>query len=293
MDRQEETFKRKIDWQSRLRTKKSAKFEELYPAQEAALNSYSSEFIGVPSIAVELPTGSGKSLIALMILDYWMEQKKRTAVLCGTKNLARQFKEEADALGIQTMLFEGPKSDWKIADKFKYTQAKAVAILNYWGYINQSPGIDPADILVLDDAHLAENAAHSLFALDIGISEHRTLFQELIGALALRFPHYTRIVDCEQGAQSPFAPVELLSFTDWLDFIPQLEAIMTKSPDCQWGGRLSFSWNRIRPSLRSSLCFVGASSITIRPGCYPLIEEDHVAKPRQRILLRRNYRIGG
>ncbi len=276
---------RKIDWQSRLRVKNSTKFEELYAAQEATLNSYSSEFINVPNIAIELPTGSGKSLIALMILDYWMEQSKRTAVLCGTKNLARQFKDEADALGIQTILFEGPKSAWKKADTFKYGRGKAVAILNYWGYINQSPGIDPADVLVFDDAHLAESAAHSLFAIDVSLSKHKALFRELITALAKRFPHYTRIVDCEQGIQTPFAPVELLNFTDWLDFLPEFESIMGRAAECQNGGDLYFSWNRVRPSLRSSLCFVSAYSVTVRPGCYPLTGEKHVQKPKQRILM--------
>ncbi len=275
----------KIDWQARLKGKNSAKFEELYGAQEAALDSYSSEFISVPNIAIELPTGSGKSLIALMILDFWMEQGMRTAVLCGTKNLARQFKDEADSLGIPNILFEGPKSGWRTVDKFKYTQARGVAILNYWGYINQSPGIDPADILVLDDAHLAENAAHSLLALDVHASEHPALFRDLIAALAGRFPHYTRIVDCQEGTQTPFAPIELLNFTDWLDFIPQLESIMVESTECQYGGKLSFSWNRIKPLLCSTLCFVGPNSITIRPGCYPLAGEEHIRSPRQRILM--------
>jgi superfamily II DNA or RNA helicase len=93
MSEQSNVFvEQKIDWQARLKTKQSATFDELYPAQEAALNSYSAEFLKIPNVAVELPTGSGKSLIALMILDFWMEQGRRTAVLCGTKNLARQFK---------------------------------------------------------------------------------------------------------------------------------------------------------------------------------------------------------
>src|SRR5260370_23336770 len=90
----------KLDWQARLKAKKSEKFEELYLAQESALNLYSSTFLNEPTIAIELPTGSGKTLIALMVLDFWMEQKKRTAVLFGTKNFALQFKKKDDALGI-------------------------------------------------------------------------------------------------------------------------------------------------------------------------------------------------
>ena len=277
--------KLKIDWLTRLTAKRSQKFEELYPAQESALNLYSSAFINEPSVAIELPTGSGKTLIALMVVDYWLEQKKRAAVLCGTKNLARQLKEEADALGIPAILFEGAKSGWSNADRFKYGQCKALAILNYWGYINQSPGIDPADVLVLDDAHLAESAAHGLFSLDISRIDHEDLYVEVVEALADRFPHYAVISDYKEGKQSPVSPTELINFTDWLDYLPQFEDLMEKSDHTKESGTLFFPWRRARPALPSNLCFVGPNSVTIRPGSYPLFAEKHISSPRQRIFL--------
>src|SRR5215831_6434512 len=114
-------FDASIDWETRLAQKQSPKFDLLYPAQLTALTLYSQRFLNEPNIALELPTGSGKTLIALMILDLWLEQHKRAAVLCGTKNLARQFKDEADALGVPSILLEGPKTKFKTTDKFKYT----------------------------------------------------------------------------------------------------------------------------------------------------------------------------
>lgn len=274
-----------IDWQARLSSKRSQKFTELYGAQEAALDTYINHFLDKSSIAVELPTGSGKTLIALMILDYWMEQKRRVAVLCGTKNLARQFKSEADALGVPAILFEGSKTNWSTANKFTYSRGKSIAILNYWGYINQGPGIDPADILILDDAHLAENAAHDLFSLEISRSDNKSLYGEIINGLASRFPHYSKIVEYQQASQSSFSAIELVNFTDWLDLLPHFESIMDNSPDCKKAGSLYFEWKRIRQSLSSILCFVGPNAVTIRPGCYPLFKEDHIKKPQQRIML--------
>ena len=120
MPKQEIMFDEEIGWQARLTARRSAKFELLYPAQAAALNRYATEFLKEPNIAFELPTGAGKTLIALMILDFWIAQGRKAAVLCGTKNLARQFKEEADALGIPAILFEGTKTKFSTADKFKY-----------------------------------------------------------------------------------------------------------------------------------------------------------------------------
>jgi hypothetical protein len=227
MAEQKTMFDSRVDWQLRLAAKKSREFEELFPAQESALRLYSSAFINDSAVAIELPTGSGKSLIALMILDFWREQKKRTAVLCGTKNLARQLKEKADALNVPTVLFEGPKSGWNNADRFKYQRCNAVGILNYWGYINESPGIDPADVLIFDDAHLAENAAHGLFSLDVTKSDHEDLYNQVVAAIADRFPHYAIIADYKEGNYPPNSPTELVNFTDWLDFTPQLESLIS------------------------------------------------------------------
>ncbi len=274
-----------VNWGDRLKGLNSPDFRELFPAQEAALSAYTSAGITKPNVAIELPTGAGKSLIALLILEYWMSLGKRTAVLCGTKNLARQFKAEADALGVQAVLFEGAKNTWKATDKFRYSRGQAIAVLNYWGYINQSPGLDPADILVLDDAHLAENAAHGLFSLEIGRGKHLALYTAVVGAIATQFPHYTAAADYHQDNHTPFSPIELINFTDWIEFLPRLEAIMAGSSDCQVGGSLFFEWNRIKRSLKSALCLISGRNVSIRPGCYPLENEAHIQKPAQRIFL--------
>ena len=286
MPTQDIRFDESIDWQARLSEKKSAKFEMLYTAQLAALELYSKRFMAEANIAFELPTGSGKTLIALMILDFWLQQRKRVAVLCGTKNLARQFKEEADALGIPSILFEGTKTKFSTADKFKYTQAQAIAILNYWGYINQSPGVEPADVVVMDDANRAENAAHGLFSLEINRRDHPELFKNLLAVLSSRFPHYTRLAEYAAGSSVALTIIELISFTDLCDAEAEIIALLDKSDECKdTTGDLYWNWRRIKLSLISSLCFVGPANISIRPGCYPLALEKHIRSPRQRIML--------
>jgi hypothetical protein len=211
---------------------------------------------------------------------------KESALLCGTKNLARQFKEEADALGIPSILFEGPKTKFKAADKFKYTQGRALAILNYWGYINQSPGIEPADVLILDDAHLAESAAHGLFSIEISRHEYAQLYGNLIAQLATRFPHYTRLADYAAGNSVALPIIELISFTDLCDAAAEIVSILDKCEECKDDNcDLYWAWRRLKSSLTSSLFLVGPANISIRPGCYPLANEKYVRLPRQRIML--------
>ena len=52
--------------------------------------------------------------------------------------------------------------------------------MNYWVYFNQNPAIDPADFLVMDDAHLAEHCLHSLFSVQISAHLHDSLFKTLV-----------------------------------------------------------------------------------------------------------------
>ncbi len=55
--------------------------------------------------------------------------------------------------------------------------------MNYWVYFNQIPNIDPADLLIMDDAHLAEHCLHSLYSVEINKYSHKYLFQTLIAEL--------------------------------------------------------------------------------------------------------------
>jgi hypothetical protein len=82
--------------------------------------------------------------------------------------------------------------------------------------------------------------------------------------------HSFKLPTCRQ-----FGPDEFFDHT----------AIMAKTSECQCGGSLYYPWGRSRQCLRGALCFVGPYAITIRPGCYPLVGENHIRKPRQRILL--------
>ena len=47
----------------------SAKFQALRPAQERVLGEYLDKFEGAADVAVELPMGAGKTLIALLIAE--------------------------------------------------------------------------------------------------------------------------------------------------------------------------------------------------------------------------------
>ena len=86
--------------------------------------------------------------------------------------------------------------------------------MNYWVYFNQNPVIDPADLLVMDDAHLAEHCLHSLYSVEIDKHRHRALFDSLMTELGARYPEYGVITDALAQDTPSISPAELLSFLD-------------------------------------------------------------------------------
>lgn len=154
------------DYASLLAEFASSQFSELRPAQASALATYSASHTTIQDLAIELPTGAGKSLIALLIGEAWRRDGKKVAILTGNKTLARQMEQEAATLGLPPIRMEGPGRDIPAQSKRSYHRCQGIAIMNYWVYFNQNPVIDPADLLFMDDAHLAEHCLHSLYSVD-------------------------------------------------------------------------------------------------------------------------------
>lgn len=126
----------------------STAFRELRPAQAAGLESYAASHSATPDLAIELLTGVGKSLIALLICEAWRQYGKTVAVLTGNKTLARQMEAEGRALGVPVERFEGAGSSIPLPRRRRYRRAQAIGVMSYWVMFNQNPVVDSADLLV-------------------------------------------------------------------------------------------------------------------------------------------------
>ncbi len=65
--------------------KTGTEYEKIRDAQKELLNNYVSEGMNHPRIGLKLPTGSGKSLIAILLLESYRRAGKRVAILCANK----------------------------------------------------------------------------------------------------------------------------------------------------------------------------------------------------------------
>ena len=263
----------------------SAKFQALRPAQERVLGEYLDKFEGAADVAVELPTGAGKTLIALLIAENRRRNGHKVAILSANKTLAWQMLQESRELGIPSVLMEGPGFAIPNPVKRSYQRGRSIGIMNYWVYFNQNPVIDPADLLIMDDAHLAEHCLHSLYSVEITRSSSPELFEALVSELHQRFPEYSVLADALDSSSEASKPPELLSFIDQTLMSARIEEIIDGSPALDSNADLRFRWERMRGRVNQANIYLARDSLWIRPYVYPLISNPHYSEATQRIYM--------
>jgi hypothetical protein len=273
------------DFDRLLASCESERFVELRTAQEVVLNAYAADHLDTPDLAIELPTGAGKSLIALLIGEAWRSAGKTVAVLTGNKVLATQMEREGLDLGVQVARMEGRGDEIPLPLRRKYRRANAIGVMNYWVMFNSNPVVDSADLLIIDDVHLAEGALENRFSVHIDRYAHPRLFSTLAEELVVRLPEYASLEDATGDAESPRAGVELISYLDQCLVEPRAREIIDGAEEMATDRDLRFRWQAVRERFAESNVYVSGRSITIRPYCLPVQTIGRWQDPTQRIYL--------
>lgn len=170
----------------------STRFEELRPGQREVLSAYAERHLDTADLAIEMPTGEGKTLLALLIADHALTRGWSVAYLTGTRPLTERVEAEANDLGLEVALFAA--KDYGAAKLDDYHQAQAVGVMNCWVYFNSKPVPQPADLVIFDDAHLAEQPLSGLQTLRIPdkLGPARDLFQTTCNLAAGPHRHLPR-----------------------------------------------------------------------------------------------------
>lgn len=196
--------KNPVDIFNELEKIPGSEIEGLWPHQEETLKKYFGTLKDKRNVAIELPTGSGKSLIALLIAEMWRRDSKRVIILASSKALADDLGTKADAIGIPNVIITGKKG-LTLDESFergrslrKYKRNLSICIMNYWAYL-YAKDIQLPEILLIDDAHSFENLLYDYYKLRIKKQEYEDLWDTVCNHLESNYKIYPQILYMRMG----------------------------------------------------------------------------------------------
>ena len=148
--------------------------------QGEILGTWHSDFANGSDVAIELPTGAGKTLVGAIIGEFRRRHGDRVAYLCPTRQLAKQTVEKLTEYGVPAVLLTGKVADWNAIDRARYTACEAVAVSVYSHVFNSNPALDDADLLLLDDAHAAAGAVAGPWTITVARGTEDSAYFDLV-----------------------------------------------------------------------------------------------------------------
>lgn len=158
--------------------------EYLRPIQEDILNKWFTEYQDNKDTIIKLPTGDGKTLIALLLLQSSLHAGKGPALyICPNDILVKQTIKQAEEFGIKVVSTERRED---IPTEFINSQAIYVANCNklFNGFskfgISGSRDIEKIGSLIMDDAHKCLDIIKDSFTLKILKSKNTEIYNNIL-----------------------------------------------------------------------------------------------------------------
>ena len=271
------------------------KHASLFDHQGQVLRNYVAHALDVPDVALQLPTGSGKTLVGLLLAE-WRRRKYRERVLylCPTRQLVHQVAEEAALkYGMTVEPFTGAIRHYTPDAKTAYIDGERVAVTTYNSLFNTNPYFENPDIIIIDDAHAAENYIASQWTLRVSHFEEadEVLFRALAGVLKQVLPtqNYTRLTGEWRGSDD----------LSWVDKIPshqlsEIAAELHATIEANVGGTdHRYPWRMLRDHLHACQLYVSSTEIMLRPLIPPTWSHAPFVGAKQRIFMSATLGAGG
>jgi hypothetical protein len=246
-----------------------------------------------PDIAFQLPTGQGKTLAGIGIGEWLRRTRgKRVVYVCPTKQLVFQVRNQgADSYGFSINAFVGPREGYDQEAYRDWLRGDTLAVTTYSTIFSAGDAFSNAHVLLLDDAHAAEQYVAGMWTLTIDRREHEILFLALAAAVKPSIP----------GPDADRLTSDSDSFWDqtWVDQIPmdrfaplhaELTQILdehTEPTDLKW------TWRLLRGHLNACHIYVGPGQIALRPLLPPTRTHAKFNNPTQRIYMSATLGEGG
>lgn len=271
------------------------KIGDVQPHQQEVMRMYVKEALNASDVALQLPTGSGKTLVGLMIGE-WRRRKNQEKVvyLCPTIQLVNQVVEQADEqYGLSVNGFTGPRSGYDPVAKAQYKNGERLAVTTYSSLFNVNPYFDDADVIIIDDAHAADNYISKMWSMTIDrtTTEQKPLHDAFCGILKplLEPIYYSRLTGSSESI-ADYSWVDKIPTPDFLRIKDQITEVLDVHAK---GAGLEYSWTKVRDHLESCHLYISSQQILIRPLISPTWTHAPFVNPKQRIYMSATLGSGG
>ncbi len=263
---------------------RSREVRHLWSHQADLLRSYHQEHLDDTDLALELPTGAGKTLVGLLVGDYRRRARgERIVYLCPTRQLAHQVGHQAEVYSLPAAVFVGPQSGYDPAKFAHYRTGDLIAVTTYSGVFNSNPRLDDAQVLILDDAHAAETYIAGMWSVEIGRTDWPDLYRAVIQIFekALPDPLLTALQKTEPDPRER-QTVEKVALPHLWRRVNALRDVLDVQAKAD---RMSYPYAMIRGSLDACNMYLSWGRILIRPIIPPTLSHSPFAGARQRVYM--------
>ncbi|CEH00577.1 DEAD/DEAH box helicase [Propionibacterium freudenreichii] len=267
----------------------TAAVDSLWLHQGDVIRAYAQDHQDTPDLALELPTGTGKTLPGLLIAE-WVRRKTAGPVIYATptKQLAQQVAATAEREGVPVANLTGSAKHWDPADEASVEGSEAIGITTYSAIFNSSPKLPEPRLLIFDDAHAGEQFVGNEYGISIRRYDDENAYLEVVEALK---PFLSGLlIQRLEGEPDPGAHHQVRLILPAVDqtALTKLDAALASLPKPH-----SYKLAMIRSGLAACCVYLSYGGIQIRPMIPPTYENHIYARAKQRIYLSATLGSGG
>lgn len=228
---------------------------------------------------IKMNTGSGKTLVALLILQSCLNEGVGPALyVVPDKFLVEQVKTQADALGIKVTDTE---------NDLDYQRKKAILVIGIQKLVNgksifglREENNYPIGSVVIDDMHACISCIQEQFSITV---PRTNVLYNLIANLfyddmnAQAEGRFNEIVNSQNTFDNIMVP-----FWSWQEKITQVYQILASNRE---NDAVKFKFDLIKDCLKLSHCYISAKEISIIPNCTPIQKITSFDEAKRRIYM--------
>ncbi len=273
---------------------RSPVIRHLWSHQADILRAYYKNFKNSKDVAIELPTGAGKTLVGLLVAEFRRQaDSERVAYLCPTRQLARQVGTQAAMYGIRAHVLIGKQKDYPKKEISEFQSSKAIAITTYSAIFNSNPRINDAQALILDDAHSSENYIAYMWSVEINRSDNESLYKDIIGLFKEGLPDsfYADIYNVDDTDRRRSDLIELVPGMYVRNYVSALRDLLDNGIEedtSSW-----YAWEIVKKHLHACGVFISFNSVLIRPFIPPTLTHSAFTHANQRVYMSATLGAGG